>query len=109
MNKDQFFGLLRELANAIGMALVTYGVMEDTTATLFVGAALSIISLFAAIGAHEGPEILRSILRKVLTGIAGVLAAYGVLDPAKLEAIISIVMILAGLAWSYTAKTPAKG
>lgn len=104
MNRDQILGPLREIAFAAGVALVTFGVTSQATVELVSGVLLAIVSLVFAIRANEGKETVLTLVRKVLSGVAGGLVAWGKLDPAKAEALTGFALVLISSAWSFKAK-----
>jgi hypothetical protein len=109
MNKDQILGPLREIAFAAGVALVTFGVTSQATVELVSGVLLALVSLIYAIGANEGPDVILSLFRKILSGVAGGLVAWGKLDPAKAEALTGFALVLISSAWSFRAKGGGTG
>ena len=109
MNKDQILGPLREVAFAAGVALVTFGVTSQATVELVSGVLLALVALIFAIGANEGPDVVLSLVRKILSGVAGGLVAWGKLDPAKAEALTGFALVLISSAWSFRAKGGGTG
>jgi type IV secretory pathway TrbD component len=109
MNKDQILGPLREIAFAAGVALVTFGVTSQATVELVSGVLLAIVSLIFAIRANEGPEVVLTLVRKVLSGVAGGLVAWGKLDAGKAEALTGFALVLISSAWSFRAKGGGTG
>lgn len=109
MNKDQVLGPLREIAFAAGVALVTFGVTSQATVELVSGVLLAIVSLVFAIRANEGAETVLTLVRKVLSGVAGGLVAWGKLDPAKAEALTGFALVVISSAWSFRAKGGGTG
>lgn len=104
MNRDQVLGPLREIAFAAGVALVTFGVTSQATVELVSGVLLALVALFFAIRSNEGTESIMTLVRKVLSGVAGGLVAWGKLDPAKAEALTGFALVLISSAWSFRSK-----
>lgn len=109
MNKDQVLGPLREIAFAAGVALVTFGVASQATVELVSGVLLALVALFFAIRANEGTESVMTLVRKVLSGVAGGLVAWGKLDAGKAEALTGVALVLISSAWSFKAKGGGTG
>lgn len=105
MNKDQTLGLVREFSTAAGVALVTFGLATSGTVELVSGVLLAVVSLYFAIKANEGSDVVLSFFRKILSGIAGYLVTVGYLDPAKAEALSGVVLVLASSVWTIGSKS----
>lgn len=105
MNKDQALGIVRELGTAVGAALVTYGVATSGTIELVSGVVIALVSLIYALKANEGRDIVLSLFRKVLSGVAGVMVGFGYLDPAKAEALSGVALVLISTVWTFSAKS----
>ncbi|MCW1885513.1 hypothetical protein OKA04_12305 [Luteolibacter flavescens] len=105
MNKDQALGIVREVGTAIGAALVTYGVTTSSTVELVSGVIIALVSLVFALKANEGLDVVLSLIRKVLSGASGVLVAYGIIDPAKAEALSGVALVLISTSWTISAKS----
>ena len=102
MKKQQVFGLIREILTA-GGALI-FGATEGTTAVI--GLIVSIASLAWSIYYHEGPEILKSSIRKTLSALPGVLLALNLIDADKTGMLAALLAPLFALIWSLQTNKP---
>lgn len=105
MNRDQFLGIVREVGTAVGVALVTFGVTTSGTVETVLGVLISAVALVYALKANDGRDIVLSLMRKVLSGVAGGMVAWGYLDPAKADAIMAVVLVVVSSAWSFSSNS----
>lgn len=106
MKKDQLLGLIRELSNTVGAALVTYGILSGEMMQLALGLVMCIASLFFAIANREGKDIVFTLIRKLLSAGGGVAIALGVITPDKIEALVAVVGPMLALIWSVRSNGP---
>lgn len=104
MNKDQFTGLLRELLTAVGAALVTWGTLNDGLWQTISGAIMTALMIAWAVYWNEGREMLYTLVRKLISSVAGVVVATGVLTPERADVLVGVAMSVVSLAWAIYAK-----
>ena len=104
MTTEQFVGLVRELLTAIGVALATMGHMGNELWQVIAGVVMSIVSIGWALKWNEGREILYTLIRKLLSGTAGLAVASGLLSPEHADVILGVLMSVAAIVWAVMAK-----
>jgi hypothetical protein len=103
--KSKLLGTANELLMAIGAALITFGV-NATQSHIETGAGLilAILSLVLTFQRHEGADLIKSGVRKVLSAAGGAAVAFGLVTPDKVEALMAVVGPILAIAWSVNDK-----
>lgn len=102
MKKEQFLGIIRELATLIG-ALAFAG-FEGWSS--IVGLVVAIAAIGYAVFKKQGIEILFTSIRKALSLVPGLLVQFGVIEPDKAELWVAMIAPLYSLVWSYVSNGP---
>ncbi len=105
----QILGLVREFLAAVSAALIAYGVGSDALWQEVAGGVIALITLIWGITHHTGAEAWFSLVRKVLSSVAGVLVLQGTISADKMDLVVGSVISALSLVWSLYGKIPADG
>lgn len=90
MTREIFAGQVRELVNALGGALVAFGLMDDRLAVSAGGFVISLAMVFWGLSNKEGLEVVFSAVRKAVGAGLGALAVLGYLDEGRVEPVLMV-------------------
>lgn len=104
-NTSKILGTANELLMAVGAALITYGVnVTNSQVEVGAGLLLAVLSLVLTVTRHQGVDLIKSSVRKVLSAGGGAAVAFGVMTPEKVEALMAILAPVLAIVWSVTDK-----
>jgi hypothetical protein len=104
MMNDKTLGLVRELLASISAALIAYGIGSDAIWQEVSGGLLALVSLIWGVSTNTGAEAWFSMIRKVLSAVAGVSVLTGVLAADKAAVLLGAMLSMATLFWSLYGK-----
>lgn len=104
MNQEKLLGQVREVLNTVALALIGYGYGTENLWQATSGAIIALIMLVWGAKANEGVDVLKSLLRKVFSGVGGWLIASGIITPEKFELLLGPALAIFAMVWSFANK-----
>jgi hypothetical protein len=99
MNKKVILGQIREITVALGA--LAFAEFEGWPS--IVGLVVAIAAVVLAVKAHEGKEVIGSLVRKAVSATPAVLVAFGVVDVEKAASLTALLIPIVSMVFSYKA------
>ena len=101
----KILGPLREFLNMAAIALLCYGIGTDVLWQEITGGIVAAVTIVLGWRANHGWSAVESLIRKVVSAIAGIFVANGMLDPTKAAALVGVTITFLAMVWSFVSKT----